>query len=252
MSAPFALWIGGAFPPPTGRLGTVLEGVALGRCPEPGQALHYWAPFCPPIPLHFSGLASAPRGDESSAVAITVREPIASAGQLIGGLVVESGVQVWPLAATLKEDRPGTETAPARVIFSGEHCWGLVRRRRKSIQLVLIGGPAWMTNPWPTLECIRLEAGMSLTRQCLTPVMFGEQPFGFVFSVLHKFDRGDMSDGILVDPTGVIPFSRGPVRVIADGLPFQASVLQQANGLVQFHLDGKSGSVETVSLPAAA
>lgn len=252
MSSPFALWISRAFPPPRGRSGTLLAGVALGRCPEPGQALRYWAPFCPPISLHFSGLASAPRGDESSAVAITVREPIASAGQLVGGLVVESGVQVWPLAAALKEDCPGTEIAAARVTFSGEHCWGLVRRRRKWISLVLIGGPVWTSNPWATLESIRVEGGMSWTRQCLAPVMFGDQPFGFVFSVLHRFDRGDMSDGILVDPTGFIPFSRGPVSVVADGLPFQANVLQQENGLVQFLLDRKSRTVETVSFPVAA
>ncbi len=252
MSAPFALWIRHAFEPPRARSGTVLEGVALGRCPEPGQALRYWAPLCPQIPLHFSGLASAPRGVESSAIAITVREPIDSASRLVGGLVVESGVQVWPLAASLREDCPGTEIAAARVAFTGEHCWGLVRRRRKWISLALIGGPVWTENPWNTLESIRVEGGMSWTRQSLAPVMFGNQPLGFVFSVLHRFERGEAGDGLVCDPTGVIPISRGPVRVMANGLPFQASVLQQENGLSQFLLDGKSGSVETVSLPAAA
>lgn len=252
MSSPFALWISHAFPPPPGRSGTVLEGVGLGRCPEPGQALRYWAPFCPPISLHFSGLASAPRGKESSAIAITVREPIDSAGQWVGGLVVEAGVRVWPLAASLTEDCPGTQTAAARITFTNEHCWALVRRRRKWISLVLIGGPDWTSNPWDTLECIRLEGGVSWQRQSLQPIMFDERPWGHALPVLWKYDQGDMGDGILVDAVGAISPDRGPVRVVADELSFRASVLQQENGLAQFLLEGTTERVETVNLPAAA
>lgn len=252
MSAPFALWISHAFPPPTGRSGTVFEGVGLGRCPEIGQALSYWAPFCLRIPLHFSGLASAPRGRESSAITVTIRETIPSPGLWVGGLIFEAGIRIWPLAAALREECAGTELAAGRVRFSGEQCWGLVRRRRKQIALMLIGGPDWRTNPWDSFESIQLESGRVWPRQSIEPVMFGALPWGYAFPVLRRYNRGDIGDGILVDPAGAISADQGRVTVVADDLPFRASLVQQENGLAQFLLEGQSGPLETVNLPAAA
>lgn len=251
MSCPFALWISQASAPPPNRSGTILEGTAVGRCPEAGQALSYWAPFSELIPLHFSGLATAPRGQETSAITIAVREPIAAAGQLVGGLVLEAGIQPWPLAAALKQDLPGTELAAARVSFTGEHCWGLIRRRRKWISLVLVGGPVWRENPWNSFDELKLEGGVIWTREDLTPVMFGDHPWGFVFPALRTYSRGVASEGVLVDRTGAIVL-HSSVRVVADELPFRASVMQQENGYAQFLLEGRSRSVDAIQLPLAA
>lgn len=82
--------------------------------------------------------------------------------------------------------------------------------------------------------------------------MFGGQPWGFAFPVLRKYDRGDNRDGVLVDTVGAIPPGKGLVTVVADELPFRASVMQQENGLGQFLLEGATETVEIINLPAAA
>lgn len=254
MSSAFGLLITSAMAPPKGRSGTLLEGVALGRFPEPGQSLTYHSPFCPPLPLHFSGLASSPRGGESSLSAITIREPFPEAKRLVGGFVVETGIRIWPMAARLVSGKPGKEISVARFSFEGERCWGFVRRRGQWVSFSMIGGPDWTLNsksPWDILEAVHLESGGEWQRQELEPVLFQGQPFVWLLPVLGKYERGAAGDAILVDAAGAVEAPREST-VILDGLPFRASVIQQENGLPQFLLKGKTSEVDAACLPAAA
>lgn len=254
MSSAFGLLITSAMAPPKGRTGTLLEGVALGRFPEPGQSLTYLSPFCPPLPLHFSGLVSAPRGGESSLCAITIREPFTEPRNLVGGFVVETGIRVWPMAARLDSGSPGKEVSVARFSFEGERCWGFVRRRGQSVSLYMIGGPDWTrspSSPWDILESVHLESGSEWQRKELEPVLFRDQTFVWLLPVLRKYERGDADDAILVDAAGAVESPRENT-VVLDGLPFRASVIQQENGLPQFLLQGKTSDVATACLPAAA
>jgi hypothetical protein len=254
MSSAFSLLITSAMVPPKGRTGTLLEGVALGRFPEPGQSLTYHSPFCPPLPLHFSGLASAPRGGESSLCAITLREPFTEPKRLVGGFVVETGIRIWPMAARLESGTPGKEVSVAKFTFTGERCWGFVRRRGQWVSFYMIGGPEWTRSPkspWDILESVHLESGSEWQRRELEPVLFQDQPFGWLLRVLRKYERGDADDAILVDAAGAVETPRED-SVVLDGLTFRASVIQQENGLPQLLLKGKTSNVGTACLPAAA
>jgi hypothetical protein len=254
MSSAFSLSITSATAPPKGRTGTLLEGVALGRFPEPGQSLSYHSPFCPPLPLHFAGLASAPRGGESSLCSITLRESFTEAGRLVGGFVVETGIKVWPMAARLESGTPGKEVSVAKFTFTGERCWGFVRRRGQWVAFYMIGGPDWTMSPrspWDILESVHLESGNQWRRPELEPVLFQDQPFVWFLPVLRKYERGDADDAILVDAAGVVEAPREKT-VILDGLPFRASVIQQENGLPQLLLKGKTSNVDAACLPVAA
>jgi len=254
MSSAFGLLITSAMAPPRGRSGTLLEGVALGRFPEPGQSLTYHSPFCPPLPLHFSGLASAPRGGESSLCAITIREPFPEPRNLVGGFVVETGIRIWPMAARLDSGAPGKEVSVAKFSFTGERCWGFVRRRGQRVSFYLIGGPDWTLSsksPWDILETVHLETGGDWQRRELEPVLFRGQPFVWLLPVLRKYERGDADDAILVDAAGAVEAPRDNT-VILDGLRFRARVIQQENGLPQLLLKGKSSDVDAACLPVAA
>jgi hypothetical protein len=254
MSSAFGLWITSALAPPKGRAGTLLEGVALGRFPEPGQSLTYRSPFCPPLPLHFSGLTSAPRGGESSLCAITIREPFTEARRLIGGFVVETGIKIWPMAARLESGAPGKEVAVARFSFEGERCWGFVRRRGQWVAFYMIGGPDWTrspSGPWDILKSVHLESGSDWRRQELEPILFQGRPFVWLFPVLRKYERGDADDALVVDAAGFVESPRENTFIL-DGLPFRASVIQQENGLPQFLLGGKTSDIDTACLPEAA
>lgn len=254
MSSAFGLLIASALAPPRGRSGTLLEGVALGRFPEPGQSLTYHSPFSPPLPLHFSGLASAPRGAESSLCTITIREPFPEPKKLVGGFVVETGIRIWPLAARLDTGAPGKEVSVAKYSFEGERCWGFARRRGSWVSFYMIGGPDWTLSPkspWDILKSVHLESGREWQRHELEPVLLQGQPFVWLLPVLRKYGRGDTDDAILVDAAGAVETPREDT-VVLDGLPFRASVIQQENGLPQFLLKGKTSDVATACLPVAA
>lgn len=254
MSSAFGLLITSAMAPPKGRTGTLLEGVALGRFPEPGQSLTYLSPFCPPLPLHFSGLVSAPRGGESSLCAITIREAFTEARRLVGGFVVETGIKIWPMAARLESGKSGKEVAVARFSFEGERCWGFVRRRGQRVSFYLIGGPDWTLSsesPWDILKTVHLESGGEWQRHELEPVLFQGQPFVWLLPVLRKYERGDADDALLVDAAGAVEAPREKT-VILDDLHFPARVIQQENGLPQLLLKGKSSDVDAACLPVAA
>jgi hypothetical protein len=81
--------------------------------------------------------------------------------------------------------------------------------------------------------------------------MFGRHPWGWVLRPISRYQREGISEGIVVDPIGMVHESLREVTVTADGIPIRASVLQQQNGLAQLLTNGAPQELGTIALAAA-
>lgn len=70
------MYVTKAYAPPYGRTGTILEGIASGRCPKHGQPITIMSMALPSRQVHFVGLNHINRHEPSPLVSITVAETL--------------------------------------------------------------------------------------------------------------------------------------------------------------------------------
>ena len=251
MSRPFALWITDSYGLVGKRSGTVFQGPCLGRCPEPGEVLTYFAPLGSPLRLHCGAIAGVPRGREDAPASIVVRERLGNAaGLLVGGLLVESGIRVRAVSAQLAS--PRSTTQGAKFVAGGEHSWGIVRVAGVRLLAVLVGGEP-PNDFWDELLQIDLQDGTSILRTEIRPRTIGHGlPWIWTLPVLGSYPRDRGGVGLVGPPIGWI--RPGPWDVWVDGMRRLPNALQQKDGLPNLRFEDLSSASElaAVDLPFAA
>ena len=250
MSKPFALWVAEASTPPIADTDVLVSGPVLGRAPDPGDALSYWAPLAGPERFHCAGVLGLARGKADAPFTLGLRGTApANARNLVGGLVVEAGVPIRAFSATLKvKATPGVRTA--RYIFDDDYGWGLLAIHGHVLNAVVVGGDL-PVNPWRVLREVRSEKGERFLHDQLEPVEYEGASALWKLPTLKTYARTGDERAFVVRPLGLV--KRDRVSIIVDGDIRNASVAQQANGLAQFFVPGGPGMDEThLVMPAPA
>ena len=227
VSRPFALWITNAGELNVRRPAYRLSGTALGRAPEPGQALVVAAPFCDRLRTRFRGYVTPTRAEPPGSVSLLV-EPITEfpPESLEGALLIEEGVSYRSFAARVGQI-PSTTPTPARFDFGEDHGYGLVRIAQNFLDGILVGGGLGDRSFWDTLRGIDRLSGSRILRSDLKPL---SPEAVWAMPTIRNYGAGEDAEWIVVRSAGPVELDEAMVSI--DGDWRRAGVLQQASGRV--------------------
>lgn len=256
MSKPFALWITRAsvFRIRDSRL--FVEGSAVGRAPEPGDALTIRAPLSPPLRVHCREVVGAARGGSGALFSLGLDEVRGvDPRQIVGGVLVEEGVAFRAYTALV--DPPiRSMIAACHFDLGTDRAWGLVDIHKNRLNAVVVGGGLGGSNFWTALKEVRLGIDrIVIARPRLTAIVDveSESPALWQLPTVRTYERSSEEQALVVRSAG--PVTRGSTVVFVDGEWREAGVFQQREGLTQFLLTSAPGmdtSVVTVPMSEAA